>query len=115
MPRGAHDARGAVWDSLETFERGNRWAASETLATALIDSIGKSPHPDSLALARAMMYFASSRLHRRLHADGRGVELLEQAIGIRERRAAPDDTLATWGHVRAATMFTEAGHADRAV
>jgi tetratricopeptide (TPR) repeat protein len=115
IPHPAREARAAVWDSLRSYERARRWAASESLATAQIRSIEAESRLDSLALSRALFYAAHSRLVRRLHADGRGVELLERGVGIRERHAIPNDTLVIWAHVRAANLFGEAGHPQRAV
>jgi tetratricopeptide (TPR) repeat protein len=115
IPHPAREARAAVWDSLRSFERTKRWAASESLATSLIRSIEAESRPDSLALSRALFYVAHSRLTRRLHADGRGVELLERGVGIRERHPIPNDTLIIWAHVRAANYFGDAGHPKLAV
>ena len=58
--------------------------------------LGAAPRVDSLALSRALLYFANSRIKRRLHADGRGFDALEQAIGIRKRKAPTGDLLLQW-------------------
>ncbi len=112
VPRPARST-GAEWDSLERFERTGRWAASESLATTLIHaSEAAGARKDSLDYSRALFYFGNSRLMRRLYADGRGFESLERGIGIRERRAGANDTLCTWAHVKAATLYPEAGDPD---
>jgi tetratricopeptide (TPR) repeat protein len=115
IPQPARESRDAVWDSLRACERTRRWAASESLATTLIGTLEKQPSPDSLALSRAWFYLAHSKLMRRLYADGRAVDLLERGIAVRERHPIPHDTLTIWAHVKAATMFPEAGHPKRAV
>ncbi|MEO5618695.1 MAG: CHAT domain-containing tetratricopeptide repeat protein [Candidatus Eisenbacteria bacterium] len=115
IPLPSREAKGADWDSLRSLEGTRRWAASESVATALVRSIEAERRPDSLALSRALLYIAHSRLMRRLHAEDRGVETLERALGIRKRHAIRNDTLVIWAHVRAATFFGEAGHPKRAV
>ncbi|MGH7725325.1 MAG: CHAT domain-containing protein [Candidatus Eiseniibacteriota bacterium] len=105
---------GTPWDSLARYERAGRWAVSDSVSAALVRTLESASPVDSLALARALFHYANARLLRRQYADGRAFASLAQAMNIRARRMKPTDPLLIWGHVKAATIYSEAGHPDSA-
>ena len=104
----------AIWDSLAQIELQNHWAVSESLAAVLESRLRSTSPIDSLALAHALMYEANGWIKLRKFAGGSGFATLERAIGIRERQAGPNDRLAIWGHLLAATFYPEAGNPELA-
>jgi tetratricopeptide (TPR) repeat protein len=114
VPPRTGDSVPAIWDSLAKIEVQNRWAVSESLATVLVSRLESNSPTDSLELAHALMYVANGWIKLRKFAGGTGFQALERAIGIRERRGEPNDRLAIWGHLLAATFYPEAGKPDLA-
>jgi CHAT domain-containing protein/tetratricopeptide (TPR) repeat protein len=104
----------AIWDSLASIENLNHWAVSESLAIVLEKRLTSASSTDSLLLAHALLYEANGWIKLRRFAGGSGFATLERAIGIRERQAGPDDRLAIWGHMLAATFYPEAGKPELA-
>lgn len=114
VPRAEEPDNDPVWDTLAGLETAGKWAASESLATALVERLEASPEPDSLKISHALFFVANGLIKQRIYADGRGFGALERAIGIRRRILGPEDRGAIWGHVLASTFYTEAGHPDLA-
>jgi CHAT domain-containing protein/tetratricopeptide (TPR) repeat protein len=113
VPRPAGPDTAIVWSTLGQLERARQWAASESLATALVHRISQSARPDSLDLSRAWLYVANALAKRRQYRDGRVFQALDQAIGIRTRNVRGPDPLLIWAHVLAASAHEDADHANR--
>jgi len=100
----------------------SRWAASESLATAVLARLEADPEADSLQMAEALELIAGAR--RRLHGyiDARGLAAAMRGLGIRERRLGIVDPDVATAHIEVARWLhgrdrsgTAVDHARRAV
>ncbi len=113
LPGRSTEATAAMWDTLQRLERAERWAASESLAAALVQRLADSPGVDSLDLSLALLFVANGRIKQRLYADGKGFTALERSIAIQGRRAAPGDVRRPWAYALAAAAYPEGGDPGR--
>lgn len=117
VPGWAGTACGQPASDLEAARRlqaQERWAASESLATAALTRLEGEGAPDSLAVADALYLLGIARWRTVGYADGSGLRAATRALGIRARRLGPDHLDLADAHSLVARFLPEIGRADSA-
>lgn len=91
-----------------------RWAPSESLATAALAGLERAVPADSLALAEALHLLAVARW-RTVGYTGGGLGIASRSLGIRERRLGPDHLLVADASSLLARFLAGTGRPDSAV
>jgi len=92
-----------------------RWAAAESLATAVLGRLTADPRPDSLALAEALYLMSFSKHSRGVYADTAGQRAAFRCLAIRDRALPPDDGRVAEALLLRSRWLSSLGHADSAV
>jgi CHAT domain-containing protein/tetratricopeptide (TPR) repeat protein len=100
----------------------SQWAASESLATAVLGRLEADFGADSLRMADALSLIAGARRHLDSYTDDSGFEAAMRCLGIRERRLGADHPDVATAHIEIARWLhgrdrsgNAVDHARRAV
>ncbi len=92
-----------------------RWAASESLATAALTSLEQAGAPDSLAIAEALHWIGVAKWKRVGYADGAGLLAAARSLAIRERRLGADHLEVAAAHSLLGRFLLGTDRADSAL
>ena len=115
LPVGGHAA--ALGDDLEAaraLQIQERWAPSESLATAALTRLEAEAAPDSLAIAGALELIATARWKLLGYSEGAGMRAASRSLGIRLRRLGPEHLQTAAAHSLFGRFLSGTGRPDSA-
>lgn len=98
-----------------SFQSQSQWAASESVATAALHDLERSPAPDSIAMAEALCLIGKARMRGVGFNDSTGIRAATRCLAIRERRLGPRHEDVATAHDLVGDFLVGIGKSDSAM